>query len=204
MDPLVPKTAVSSTKPFSIHAGRRIRSKDRPHMSRCNSRHTSYSTRCKLPPSVSQRIWSPWGAKAHEKLNRLSFFGPVYAIISLFTYILTSLDPSQWKSDLALLNVGAGHFARLELATGSEVSFAFPMELAVLARDFIRREREAPTRVPVASVAELNNEPVHSMLAGKLVLRDNNPSPCSGDQGNENREVSFLDRYCHPQLTIKN
>ena len=70
---------------------------------------------------------------------RLSFFGPMYALINLFIYILQSPQRPGIQSDLALMEVGAGYFARVKFATGSEISISFAREMATLAREAAER-----------------------------------------------------------------
>jgi len=58
----------------------------------------------------------------------------MYALVNLFIYILQNPRHPRVQSDLALLDVGAGHFARLQIAMDSEVSVDFVKEMATLAR----------------------------------------------------------------------
>lgn len=74
----------------------------------------------------------------HVFLPSLTFVGPISAAINLFMHILRDDDQARTRSDLALLNVCAGHFARLEFATASQVSFPFVSEVAALARENMR------------------------------------------------------------------
>lgn len=48
------------------------------------------------------------------------------------------------QSDLALLDIAAGHFGHVKLLTDSEVEFTFPREIAILADNFLRRHMSAP------------------------------------------------------------
>ncbi|EXJ70411.1 uncharacterized protein A1O5_06479 [Cladophialophora psammophila CBS 110553] len=69
----------------------------------------------------------------------LSFFGPMYALINLFIYILQNPQRPSIQSDLALMEVGAGYFARVKFATGSGISISFAREMATLAREATER-----------------------------------------------------------------
>jgi len=69
----------------------------------------------------------------------LSFFGPIYALINLFIYILQAPREPRVQSDLALMDVGAGHFARIQFATASEISFTFAKEMATLAHGAVEK-----------------------------------------------------------------
>jgi len=44
------------------------------------------------------------------------------------------------------MDVGAGHFARLEVATDNQISIPFAKEIAVLARTAVRRAKNTPSR----------------------------------------------------------
>lgn len=67
-------------------------------------------------------------------MHRLSFFGPIYALINLFIYILQHSDTPGIQSDLALMEVGVGFFAKVKFTTDSEVSISFVREMAALAQ----------------------------------------------------------------------
>ncbi|OAL31714.1 hypothetical protein AYO20_08107 [Fonsecaea nubica] len=69
----------------------------------------------------------------------VSFFGPIYSLINLFIFILQSPSDSNAKSDVALLDFGAGHFAWMQIFTESEVSIGLAKELAVLAQGFLKK-----------------------------------------------------------------
>lgn len=58
---------------------------------------------------------------------------------NLFIFILNFPHLSTARSDIALLEIVAGHCGRLELITDSEVSYSFPRELAALARRAMTR-----------------------------------------------------------------
>jgi hypothetical protein len=67
------------------------------------------------------------------------FFGPIYALINLFIYILQNPHNPRIQSDLAAMDIGAGFFARLQVATDSELSVQFAKEMAVLAHKVLER-----------------------------------------------------------------
>ncbi len=76
---------------------------------------------------------------------RTTFFMPLYATINLFIHILQTQDSSSVMSDMALLDIAAGHFARLEFVTDSAISFPFIKDIAALARANTKRVRTAST-----------------------------------------------------------
>lgn len=61
------------------------------------------------------------------------------AIISLFVYILKYPTLSTTQSDIALLDIGAGHFGQIHHLTSGHVSFQFPREVSVLANKAAKR-----------------------------------------------------------------
>lgn len=65
------------------------------------------------------------------------------ACINLFTHVLQHPGRESTQSDLSLLDIGAGHFARLEFATESVISHSFSREVAQLARLMVTKA--APT-----------------------------------------------------------
>jgi hypothetical protein len=67
------------------------------------------------------------------KLSLRVIYGPIVALINLFIYILQNPNHPRVQSDLTLMDVGAGYFARLKFATDSEFSIDFAKEIAVLA-----------------------------------------------------------------------
>ncbi|EXJ63292.1 uncharacterized protein A1O5_11613 [Cladophialophora psammophila CBS 110553] len=74
----------------------------------------------------------------------LAFQTPIYAFINLFIHILQNPDLPTVQSDLALMDVGAGHFARLEFATEAEVPIFFAKEVAALARQAVKNHKSFP------------------------------------------------------------
>lgn len=67
----------------------------------------------------------------------LAFYYPMYAHINLFLHILEAPHLPSTTSDLALLDVSAGHFGYMAFAT-SELSFPFAKESALLAYKMVR------------------------------------------------------------------
>lgn len=61
------------------------------------------------------------------------------AIISLFVYILKYPTLESAQSDIALLDMGSGHFGQIHHLTSGHVSFKLPREVAVLAYKAVKR-----------------------------------------------------------------
>jgi hypothetical protein len=72
------------------------------------------------------------------KLARIVFYFPMLAVINLFIYILKIPTLETVGSDLALLDLAAGHFAKVHFLTSSQVSFTFAREVVSLANRTVR------------------------------------------------------------------
>lgn len=71
------------------------------------------------------------------------------AVINLFIYILKDPSLETVQSDLALLDIAAGHFANIHFLTSAQVSFTFPREIASVANKVVKKARlknTAPAR----------------------------------------------------------
>jgi hypothetical protein len=67
---------------------------------------------------------------------RVAFFGPIYSLISLFVCCLGGQTDSL---DMAMMDVAAGYFGRIHIATDSLVSMPFVRVLRSLASDHAAR-----------------------------------------------------------------
>ncbi|KAJ6024475.1 fungal-specific transcription factor domain-containing protein [Penicillium herquei] len=76
----------------------------------------------------------------------IAFYFPMLAVINLFIYILKMPTLETVGSDLALLDLAAGHFAKVHFLTSSQVSFIFAREVAGLANKAVRRASRAGAR----------------------------------------------------------
>lgn len=72
----------------------------------------------------------------------LAFYYPMYAHINMFVQILKSPNVASAASDLALLDVCAGHFGHIDFVTLSEISFPFAKESANLAYKVVKAYAE--------------------------------------------------------------
>lgn len=72
------------------------------------------------------------------QVYRIAFYFPMLAVINLFVYILKNPTFTTVQSDLAHLDLAAGHFAKIHFLTSSQVSFTFPREIVGLASEAIR------------------------------------------------------------------
>lgn len=69
----------------------------------------------------------------------LSFHGPFWALVNLALHVIEYPGEATVQSDLALLDMGAAHFARVEFATGFTNNL--PRTIANLARTSVQRHR---------------------------------------------------------------
>lgn len=94
-------------------------------------------------------------------ITRLIFYFPMLAVINLFIHILKYPKMSSGQSDLALLDIAAGHFGHVKLLTASEIEFTFPKEIAILADKFLRRHMSAAAISSISSETGDSTSGVH-------------------------------------------
>lgn len=83
------------------------------------------------------------------------------AIINLFVYVLKYPTLATVHSDVALLDIGAGHFGQIHRLTSGHVSFQFPREVSVLASKAVQR---AAARIPEDTAAAMNGHDAGNIL----------------------------------------
>jgi hypothetical protein len=74
--------------------------------------------------------------------SRLAFYYPMLALINLFICTLQRPLAPSVQSDIALLEMGTGYFAQLEIATSSALVFPFTRNVAAMARRAIACAKE--------------------------------------------------------------
>lgn len=74
-------------------------------------------------------------------MNRVAYYVPMHAMVNLFIHILTDPSLDSVKSDLVLLEVGAGYFARLDFETEGYCSVSFPKDLVQVARNAVENAK---------------------------------------------------------------
>ncbi|OAL50323.1 hypothetical protein IQ07DRAFT_587004 [Pyrenochaeta sp. DS3sAY3a] len=98
----------------------------------------------------ARRPWPAW----------LVFFYPVVGFINIFIYILKFPNSATVTSDLALMDIVAGHFGYLEYYSTSQLSFPFVGEMTSIARAAVKKSREKDKPgVPPAHEPNLGNMP---------------------------------------------
>jgi hypothetical protein len=90
---------------------------------------------------------------------RVGYYTPIYAMVNLFIHILTNPSLDSVKSDLTLLEVGAGYFARLDFETEGYCSISFPRELVQVARNAAKNAKSSESGRATAATTGASNTP---------------------------------------------
>ena len=85
---------------------------------------------------------------------RSAFYYPMVGLINLFISLLKNPTLPSAQSDVALLDMVAGHFAHMEFVTSSELAFPFTREVAALARSTVKKAKEESTSAIVPTNLE--------------------------------------------------
>lgn len=110
----------------------------------------------------------------------MAYYYPLYAVVNLFISLLHDPSLGSSKTDLHLMDVATGYFARLEYSTDSQWSVPLVRDVAILARSAVETNSRAPSHVrsdeenlstanPSRSSPELTSE---SAIDGNAVTRD--------------------------------
>lgn len=73
------------------------------------------------------------------------------ALTQLFVHVLKEPTASTAPGDVALMDIAAGHFARIELATSMELDLAFVREMVKAARDKVKEGSQLARATDAAS-----------------------------------------------------
>jgi len=117
---------------------------------------------------------------------------PIYALINLFIHILQSPQLPSVQSDLLVMDVGAGHFARMELATDFQISTPFVKDMAQMARNVVEDARRVGKEGP-RNTQEIGDTTLPALSQPRMAVMG------AQEGGNENalyQDVSW------PQLMI--
>ncbi len=97
------------------------------------------------------------------------------AIISLFIHILEYPDTEMTQSDIALLDIGAGHFGQIHHLTSGRLSFRFPRQVSMLASKAVEqlakrvtKDMTAATQPPVVNPRKAPGELNDSVVSMNL------------------------------------
>ncbi|PVH76694.1 hypothetical protein DL98DRAFT_464707 [Cadophora sp. DSE1049] len=125
----------------------------------------------------------------------LAFYYPVLGLINLFVHVLKHPAALSSPSDIALMDVVAGHFARLEFASAGELSFSFGRDLSRLARMAVSKSQQA--------LVSNNQREKNVSNAGGGNLPATQQNYCNLEQGNgscDGPEPSNLSTYQDQEL----
>jgi hypothetical protein len=104
----------------------------------------------------------------------MAFYYPFTGLINLFVHILKYPGLPSAPSDVALMDIVAGHFGRVEYLTSSQLAFPFIREITALANQMVKKARNrAPEEVRVLRpqmpmLSSLMDEPMSSFGIGNL------------------------------------
>jgi hypothetical protein len=71
----------------------------------------------------------------------MAFYYPFTGLINLFVHILKYPALATAPSDVALMDIVAGHFGRIEYLTSSQLAFPFVREITNLANQVVKKAR---------------------------------------------------------------
>jgi hypothetical protein len=81
----------------------------------------------------------------------------MFALINIFIVVLETPTAPSNQSDLALLDMAAGHFAQMQVLTSSLLSFPFAREIASLARRTVSNANRLGSETSPRSQHEIEN-----------------------------------------------
>lgn len=94
------------------------------------------------------------------------FYFPMLAVINIFIFVCKYPTLESVQSDLALLDVAAGHFGHVHIFTSSVMSFPFCREVAFVADKAIKK---AASRKNDANQGSLSSEPISGNMLHRYV-----------------------------------
>ena len=96
-----------------------------------------------------QPLFVSVAGKTHVDGFRATFYYPMAGLINLFIHVVRFPVLSTARSDIALLDVIAGHFAHMEFVTDSELNFPFARNVAAIARQTVDKASQVELRSPI-------------------------------------------------------
>lgn len=141
----------------------------------------------------------------------IAFYYPMYAQINLFVHTLLYPHESSAESDLALMDVCAGHFGHMEYITSGTIAFHFPRDSAALAARMVKRAAQQPIHAnlvadnPLATTAgaidseDITEEPdAYNPAEGDTFLPAASPVLGEVRDSLQACSASFILTYCLP------
>ncbi len=104
----------------------------------------------------------------------MAFYYPFTGLINLFVHILKYPGLPSAPSDVALMDIVAGHFGRVEYLTSSQLAFPFIREITALANQMVKKARNRPPedvpllRPQIPMLTSLMDEPMSRFGIGNL------------------------------------
>ncbi|KEF55737.1 uncharacterized protein A1O9_08487 [Exophiala aquamarina CBS 119918] len=110
----------------------------------------------------------------------VAYYSPLYAVVNLFIGILHDPSLGSSRTDLYLMDVATGYFARLEYSTDSQWSVPLVKDVAILARSAVETPIGAPSHIhsdvenlPTANSSFSSPEPMSEPATdGNGITRD--------------------------------
>lgn len=143
----------------------------------------------------------------------LVFYFPVLGLINLFVHVLKNPLLPTAQSDIALMDMIAGHFARLEFASSGQLVFSFAREVSTLARQAIKNAQqkkvdgERATNVTLASaqnILQYDQQCLENTELPPSILHDLLPLPQFSDQDIESFNYSQINNFGIDDFDMEN
>lgn len=134
---------------------------------------------------------------ADHSVRSVSLFGPIYSLINMFIYILHNPQSPESQSDLALMDVGSGYFARLRVSTDSQISITLAKEMALLATQYLNEPQQG-----AAQDSALNSQPPHLLNKPKERAAAGKPMPTFESSLELDTVSAFVSGTCHQRRVI--
>jgi hypothetical protein len=107
-----------------------------------------------VPPMVSHSHNLPPCLALLNLFIRSAFYYPMVGFINMFISVLKLPGLPSAQSDVALLDVVAGHFGHMDFITSSELAFPFTTEVAALARATVKKAKSKCNATNLPPTAE--------------------------------------------------
>jgi hypothetical protein len=136
----------------------------------------------------------------------LVFYFPVLGLINLFVHVLKNPLLPTVQSDIALMDMAAGHFARLEFASFGQLSFSFAREISSLARLAVRKATKS-TSAETADTTDATSTPTRHLLQYEPQadpMNDIIPYPQASRQDADSFEYAQMDVFEMSDFDMEN
>lgn len=124
--------------------------------------------------------------------SSLAYYTPIYALMNLFIHILQDPNQPSVESDLLLMEIGVGHFMRLELLTGFQTFTPFVKDISQMSRNAVEQARRAEKENIVHNETNFNAVD----LADAPVLDTTGATAAPGALGGDNFDEVNINYSC--------